>query len=102
MDKLAEIVIYDRSALQYGRMRSVILQLVPPDCPQQNKWSPWTVYGSTSGPPRLFVVAVSGPPLLHVVPHLYVLLHHRLHYFVSHLEHEQSLLSSSVWHQLHT
>ena len=40
----------------------VILQLVPPDCPQQNKWSPWTVYGSTSGPPRLFVVAVSCPP----------------------------------------
>ena len=57
------------------------LKAVPPECPQQNKWSPQTVYGNTSGPPRLFVVAVSGPPLLHVVPHLYVPLHHRLHFF---------------------
>ena len=78
------------------------LKVVPPDCPQQKKWSPRTVYGSISGPPRLFVVAVSGPPVLHVVPHLYVLLHHRLRFFVSHLEHEQSLLSASIWHHLHT
>ena len=38
------------------------LQVVPPDCPQQKKWSPRTVWSRKVGLPRPFVAAALSPP----------------------------------------